>query len=659
MGAYLDGGTWHYDGQEVVLILLIRVEDERRQIGDYVGDQLEAIGFAVDRRYKTSSQASQCWINQDPSVGCFHVYTGGWVTFGVSRDEAGNFDFFYTPRGLPWCPLWQAYQPSPLFDQVAHRLATNDFVTMAERDTLFEQALGLAMNDGGPVPQGAGSVRIWLADNAIFTPRRTGTTVASDLVSGVYGAEMWPYVTRFDAVEGGTLRVGMQSFLDGVLNPVAGSSWVYDNMPTHATQDYAFITDPNDGLVWPQRAVGAEVTVVEGLPVTKTLDWVDLAFTPTITVPTEAWVDWDAANQQFITAGAAYSAGLTATVKSTVYYPADLFSTVTWHDGSPLDLADFVMGMILRFDRGKPASAIYDQEAEGDLEDFLSHFRGVQIESTDPLVIATYDDRFELDAELSAVGWWPNYEEGPGAWHNLAAAIRAEAAGQLAFSEGKANDLGVPWTDFTAGPSLGALEGWMDLSATEDYVPYDPTLGNYIDTAEADARWANLQAWHAVRGHFWLGTGPFSLDSADPNTKTLTLLHNPDFPDEAGRWDAFAAAPAPDLGINYNSGAPGSYFNVTGSGFPPDGTAFIVANNHLLGQFPVDGSGQISFTLTTDEATAGTYHLRVTVNPSGGLAFVLDEDEPVRSQEGNLPPVEVPSGLIIRVYLPLVLRNSP
>ena len=660
MGAYLDGGTWHYGGQQVVLILLIRVEDERRQIGDYLGDQLEAIGFAVDRQYKTRTQASQCWINQAPSVGCFHIYTGGWVGDGVGRDEAGNFEFFYTPRGYLGVPLWQAYQPSPLFDQVTSKLATNDFLTLDDRDTLFEQALGLCMNDGGPVPAGAGSLRSWLVDEAIFTPRRAGTTVASDLLVGVYGAEMWPYVTRFDGVEGGTMRVGMQSFLDEVLNPVAGSGWVYDKMPIRATQDYAFIADPEDGLVWPQRAVDAQVTVLEGLPVTKTLEWVDLVFTPTITVPTDAWVDWDASTRQFVTAGDAYPAGLTATVKSTVYYPADLFSTVAWHDGSPLDLADFVMGMILTFDRGKPASAIYDAEAGDVLQGFLSHFRGMKIESTDPLVITTYDDKFELDAELSVVGWWPNYASGPGAWHNLAAAIRAEAAGQLAFSQGKAYDLGIPWTDFTAGPSLGILEGWMDLSATEDYIPYGPTLGAYVDPTEAGARWANLQAWHATRGHFWLGTGPFSLDSADPDADTLTLLHNPAFPDEAGRWDSFAAAPAPDLEIDYTSGAPGSYFNVTGSGFPPDGTASIVANDHLLGQLPVDSSGQISFTLTTDEAAEGTYHLRVAVNPSGGLAFVLNENEPARPQVGSLPLVQVPDGLITsHLYLPLVLRNWP
>ena len=655
MGAYMDGGTWHYDGDPVTLIVLIRVEDERLEIGDYVADQLEAIGFAVERQYKISSEASVCWLNTNPSEGCFHIYTGGWLADKISRDEAVNFDYFYTSRGMPGLPLWQAYQPSALFDQVALKLATNDFVTMPDRDTLFEQALGLAMDDSG-----AGSVRNWLYDKASFTPRRAGTTVASDLLLGIYGSEMWPYVNRFDGTEGGTMRIGMGSFLDEVLNPVAGSSWTYDRMPVRATQDYAFIADPTDGLVWPQRAESAEVVVLDGLPVVKTHDWVTLSSEPEIQVPADAWVDWDATTQQFITAGEAYPGGLTAKVKSTVTYPADLFSTVTWHDGSPLDVADFVMNMILLFDRGNPDSPIYDGAADDELQGFMSHFRGVRIVSEDPLVIETYDDQFELDAELNVVDWWPNYGHGPGAWHNLAAAIRAEEAEDLAFSQGKADSLGVPWADFTHGSSLGILEGWMDLSATEDHIPYAPTLGAYIDAPEADARWANLQAWHAARGHFWLGTGPFSLDSADPDADTLALLHNPAFPDEAGRWDAFAAAPAPDLAINHTSGAPGSYFNVTGSGFPPNGTASIVANEQLLGQVTADGSGQVAFTLTTDEAGEGTYHLRVTVNPSGGLAFVLDAAEPVYPKEGSLQEVEVPEGLVsYQVYLPVVLRSYP
>ena len=166
------------------------------------------------------------------------------------------------------------------------------------------------------------------------------------------------------------------SIRPGTRSPAAAGSTI--GCPSPRTQDYAFIRDPNDGLVWPQRAERAEVVVLDGLPVGETHGWVDLSFVPQIDVPGDAWVDWDATTQQFITADMKYPGGLTATVKSTVYYPADLFSTVTWHDGSPLDLSDIVMSMILTFDRAKVGSPIYDESAVQALEGFLSHFRGVQ-----------------------------------------------------------------------------------------------------------------------------------------------------------------------------------------------------------------------------------------------------------------------------------------
>ncbi len=650
MGATLVGGVWHYDGQPVTLIFIIRIEDERIRVGEYVADQLEQAGFVVDRQYKTGAQARLIWLQSNPAEGQWHLYTGGWIATAVSRDDATNFGFFYTSLGMD-SPLWQAYTPSPEFYAVCEALWTNDFATMAERAALFEQALPLSLED---------SARVWLLNRRTFAPRRAGTTVANDLSGGVQTAAMFPYVARFDGLEGGSLRTAQPDLLVEPWNPIAGSNWIYDQMPIRATADYATLADPNTGLSWPQRIASADCTVKAGLPVTKTLDWVSLSFAPTIAVPTDAWADWDANSQTFIAAGDMPTPTLEANTMCTVTYPIDLFTTVTWHDGSPLDLSDFVMRMILQLDRGKPDSAIYDESAVDSMNAFLSHFRGVKIQSTAPLVITTWDDQWYLDAELlaQATTWWPTYSQGPGAWHNLAPAIRAEQAGDLAFSTDKAGQLGVEWTDLISGPSLPILATWMNSSAAQSYVPYEATLGAYVPQAEADARWAALQAWYAARGNFWLGTGPYYLASADPGVPTLTLAHYAAFPDLAGRWDAFAAGLQPEMAINHTAGAPGSYFNLAGTGFPPGETAFILVNEQLLGDLPVDASGAVSFTLTTDEADPGVYHVRVSVNPAAGVQFTLDENEPVQPREGDFPLVVVPDGLIMRyVYLPFVVRG--
>jgi len=94
------------------------------------------------------------------------------------------------------------------------------------------------------------------------------------------------------------------------------------------------LSDPYTGLVWPQRIESAAVVVKEGLPVLKTLDWLTLTFEPKIEVPADAWVDWDAANQKFITAAEKYTQTVETNTKVTVTYPKDMFQTVKWHDGS-------------------------------------------------------------------------------------------------------------------------------------------------------------------------------------------------------------------------------------------------------------------------------------------------------------------------------------
>lgn len=660
MGATLENGKWYYNSQPVIVIFIIRVEDQRKNIGDYVSDQLETIGFTVDRQYKTRAEASPIWNQSDPAEGLWHIYTGGWVNTNISRDESTNFGYFYTPLGSG-SPLWQAYHPTPEFQALCDSLWSNNFSTLEERALSFNQVLSMAMSDSGGGAVGSGSLRVWLVDAYGFTPRRAGSIVAADLVHGVTGADMFPYVARFDSIEGGDLRVAQPGILIDPWNPVAGSNWVYDTYPMRATADEATLADPYTGLEWAQRIDSAECVVKEGIAISKTLDWVSLSYAPAITIPLDAWVDWDAEAETFITLGEVPTPTLTANTKCTITYPADLFTTVTWHDGSALSVGDFILRMILQFDRAKPESAIYDESSVGASDAFMWHFRGVRIESLDPLVITTYDDvGYYLDAELlaSQETWWPAYGysgTNPGAWHNLTLAIRAEAAGQMAFSWDKSNQLGVEWTNFIGGPSLDFLETWLNQSAGENYVPYAPTMAQYVTPEEATSRWTALQSWYTARQHFWLGTGPFYLYQVSYDPKLIILTHFDAFPDAAGRWDSFTAAAQPGLKINHPSGAPGSYFNLTGSGFTPDSQAFIISNNHIIGRLQVDGTGMISFTLSTDLGKPGDYHLRVTINPSAGVLLSLDEKAPVWPREGELPIVILPPNLYF--HLPLVNRN--
>jgi peptide/nickel transport system substrate-binding protein len=557
MGATMGAdGKWEYNGAPVTLIAIIRTEDERKEIGDYVSNQLETIGFTVDRQYKTSAEASPIWNRGDPTEGLFNFYTGGWISTAISRDDATDFAFFYTKIGYS-SPLWQVYVNAPAFNNgdgtgCAEKLWVNDFKTLDERGALFAECLPLAAVE---------AQRIWIVDQISFGPQRADVSVAYDLAGGVSGSQMYPYTLRFTDTEGGVMRLVMPSILTEPWNPVAGTNWIYDMSIMRATMDHGTIADPYTGLFWPQRIETADVVVQEGLPVGKTLDWLTLETAPSIDVPSDAWVDWDAVNQVFVTAGEAYTETQTTLSKVTVTYPTDFFSTVTWHDGSPMSVGDFIMEMIMTFDRGKPDSPNYDEAYAPNFDAFASHFKGVVIESTDPLVITTYDDQYFLDAEWIVANntWFPGwsgqaYQQGAGPWQVMALGNLADAstdpATELAWSTDKATAKSVEWMSLIAGPSLDILKSWLDTATSENLIPYEPTMSQFVTADEATARWASLANWYKIQGHFWVGCGPYYLDKAFPVEKSVSLLRYQNYPDLATRWDVFGTPMIPVVTVD-------------------------------------------------------------------------------------------------------------
>ena len=84
------------------------------------------------------------------------------------------------------------------------------------------------------------------------------------------------------------------------------------------------------------------------------------------------------------------------------------------------------------------------------------------------------------------------------------------------------------------------LSKYLDQAASESYIPYEPTLGEFITKEEADLRYANLKKWYADHGHFWVGTGPYYLDQVFTTEKSLVLKNFTDFVDLADRWAVFS-----------------------------------------------------------------------------------------------------------------------
>ena len=549
MGAELGAdGKWQYNGQPVSLIFLIRSDGDgtRKPIGDYVSNQLESVGFTVDRQYKTSSEAFPIWQGTAAKDGEWSMYTAGYIPTGLGslRDEAALIQQSYLNTSTQASEPYISNVSDPEFQKLGDDLAQGHYSTEEQRDQMMSRALELSLQD---------SLFVWLIEQRVYAPFKDNVQVTYDLATGPESTNVGPYNLRFKDQEGGTMKIGTNDLFTQPWNTIAGSNWVWDTGVMRATtmgtsnvtNGAGLMADPFTGLPYPQRIESAELTFKEGLPIVHTLDWLKVDSAPEIQVPGDAWVDWDGKNQKWITAAEKYPDGLTANVKSVVVYPKDLFTTVKWHDGSPISVGDFVMSMIMGFDSAKEDSPLYDESLALSINATLESFKGYRITSTDPLTIEAYNDTYYTDAELNVLPLWPQSPlglSGENSWPVLAISNLAEAAGELAYSDVKADEKQVENTSWVGGPSLEILSKYLDQAAGESYIPFEPTLGQYITKEEADQRYANLKKWYQDHGHFWVGTGPYYLDKVFTTEKSLVLKNFADFPDTADRWGQFSEA---------------------------------------------------------------------------------------------------------------------
>jgi peptide/nickel transport system substrate-binding protein len=549
LGATKDSsGMWQYKDKPVTVIGLIRTEDSRKQIGEYFANQLTKLGFTVTQEEKVRKEAAPIWQG-DPSTCSFSYYTAGWINTAIVRDEGFLFAEFNS-GDIQNIPVFLAYKPSDALKTAETALENNTFTTMDQRSQLFKTALDLSMQESW--------WGIWVIDTLSFEPYSSKVSAASDLAAG-FGNAIFPYTVRFTGKTGGEIKIAQSGVLVQAWNPIQGSNWTDDQTAETFTEDHGAVPNPYTGLMIPELLTKMDVVAKTGLPIAKTLDWVTLNFQDSIAVPDDAWADWNATSQTFITAKDRAAADntykQTANVQITVTFKNDIFKS-KWHDGSNLSVADFVMGMIMEFDPGKKDSKIYDEGyATSSLTAFMSHFKGVKIVSTDPLTITTWDDKYQLDAENNIYTWYPSYggngdgdayAYGTGAWHNLTPAIQAEADGKMAFSLDKSTSLEVDQTSFISGPTLATEDTYLTQDATASYIPYSATLSKYITADEAKARYNNLQTFYKAHNNLWIGTGPYFVDTVDTTAGSITLSK---FADYMYSFDQFSNFSKPEIAV--------------------------------------------------------------------------------------------------------------
>ena len=358
-GATQDGGFWTFDGRPVQLKIVIRVEDERREIGDLFRAALEGAGFQVQPIYQPFGPATLAVYTSDPITFQWHAYTEGWGRSAPNRYDFGTINQMTAPwlGNMPgWLEtgFWQ-YDNEEI-DRIGQQLYRGEFGSQEERDELYRQMTAMGLDE---------SVRLWLATALqSFPARQELENLNLDIVGGPKSA----LTLREASVPGSDeIRVGhLWVWTDRtVWNPVGGFGDVYSGDIYQNLVDAPVINHPFSGIPIPFRAAfEIETAGPDG----------------TLEVPEDA-VLWDAAADAWTPVGGGVAAVSKVTYDFSQYFQA------TFHHGAPITPADLIYSIAQAWELAYDEDRIQIETALGvTSRPFLQTFKGFRLLD---------DDRFE------------------------------------------------------------------------------------------------------------------------------------------------------------------------------------------------------------------------------------------------------------------------
>ena len=498
-------GRWAFNGRPVTLKVISRVEDERRPIGDLVRVALENVGFTVQPILQQFGPATLAVYASDPLTFQWHVYTEGWGRSSSSRYDDASLNSFAAPW-LGNMPGWQEtgfwqYQQEDL-DALGQRLFRGEFSSKEERDELFNQMLGIALDE---------SVRVWLVTALqSFPVRQEVENLTVDIVGGPKSI----FSLRGASIQGGSqMRVGhLWVWTERTTwNPIGGYGDVYSSDIYRNMVDPPLVNHPFTGLPMPFRA-SYEVEnngPDEALP-----------------VPEDAVV-WDPAGDVWSPVGS----GVTATSKVTFDYSNYFVSQ--FHHGQPITIADIIYPLAQTFEFAYDDQKIQIETAIGiTSRPYLETFKGFRLLEDDRLEV--YVDYWYFEPEYIAS--YASLTSPSTPWELLAAMDDIVFTSRTgAYTDTAAARFNVPWLSLTTDQDARLVQRTLRQLLGEQRVPegvFEIGERSLVSPEEAAARYQADLDWFEQTGLLVISNGPFSLRRYDPPAQfaELAAFRPPDYP---------------------------------------------------------------------------------------------------------------------------------
>jgi len=527
-GAVMRDGKWYYGDKPVVVKIIARVEDVRKDIGAYVAEQLKKVGFEVDLQVVPRTVAASKVIRGDPRTGEWHIYTEGWAyTGGMAAYEDDNFEFYYLSpfSGTILNPQYSDYikKIPPELNETATKLSGGKYKSFAERRALVEKALEYALKE---------SIRVWLVTQKCPMPAAPNVEAPFDLMGGFWS----PYslrAIRFTDRRGGELFVGQfGSFFTEPWNPF--NNWLYDRLVLDIVRDSGIAIHPHTGKYTKLRSdFRVETAGPDG-----TLDVPEDAIKPVVVGTEPGQVTWVKVGP-----GVKAISHIVWTIPKGYWH----YSIVPGVDGNNvrMSIADVLYDIARTFLMVNSSSKTHDRGAiTPGMQIFVEKLVALKVEDAgDNIVVRMWVNYWHPDPTYIVQYFDPTPSYPWELWYLMEASV---ALGRLAWLTTTAKAKNIQPLDLAKGPALEVLKKTFD--EIKGSVP--DALKGVVSDAEVRARWDALDKWYSRMGHFFVSNGPYYIEHVDTAANQVVLAAFRDYPfDTQTTYAALYKPRVPDIQV--------------------------------------------------------------------------------------------------------------
>ncbi len=505
-GAELVDGKWMYGGKPVEVKFLIRVEDERREVGDLLAKELENMGFTVRRLYTEFGPAIATVYGTDPAQFEWHLYTEGWGKTSIERYDYATLNQMCAPwlGNMPgWLEVGFWQYKNKVLDQLGQRLFRGEYRDVGERNQLYKEATKLCMEE---------SIRAWIATvkNALpATPKLRG--ISLDAASGP--RSIWTLRSAY--LPEGEITVGhlwVRPYAGSAWNPVAGFTDVYSVDIWRLLHDPPIWRHPFTGIPRPFRAeYEVETAGPEG----------------SLKVPSDAFI-WDAEGGVWRKVGEGVEA------RSKVIFDYSRYLGSKWHHGVEITWADILYQIYQTFEIVyNPEKSKIEVALSATRKPILETFKGFRI--VDGTKLEVYVDYWHFQPDYIA-----EYAEPWGAlmpWEILYAMDKLVfEERKAAYSDTAAARLQVDWLNLIesnqARRLVRILRQAMEMGEYPREVFNAPGVSEDMIGDPLD-RYEKTLEWFQKYGHLVISNGPYLLSrmgSVAEQYAELKAFRDPSYP---------------------------------------------------------------------------------------------------------------------------------